>query len=78
VGSHFFYGPYHVLVVQVKGLGMAQDMPHIHEAWATFFVVTDCDGLAQVVDCPLSVAPLSLFDHCSDAARLRNIELHPR
>jgi hypothetical protein len=76
VGSHFFYGPYHVLIMQVKGPRRAQDMPCILEAQVTCFVMTDCDSLAQVVDCPLLVTLLSLFNHHSDAVRLRNVELH--
>jgi hypothetical protein len=76
VGPHFFYGPYHVLIAQVKGPGMAQDVLCIHEAWATCFVMTVHDGLMQVGDCLLLVAPLSFFDHRSDAARLRNVKLH--
>jgi hypothetical protein len=76
VGPCFFYWPYHILVMQVKGSWMAQDVPHILKAWVTCFVVTDCDGLAQVVDCSHSVAPLPLFDHHSDAVRLADIKLH--
>jgi hypothetical protein len=38
--------------------------------------MTDCDGLTQVVDCPLLVTPLLLFDHHSDAVRLMNVKLH--
>jgi hypothetical protein len=77
VGPCFFYGPYHILVMQVERPGMAQDVLSVHEAWATHFVMTDCDGLAQVVDCPLSVIPLSGFDQRRDAAMLGDIELHP-
>jgi hypothetical protein len=78
VGPHFFYGPNHTLIMQVKGPGMAQDVLRVCETWATFFVMTDCDGLAQVVDCPLSVILLSGFNQHRDAAMLRDVELHPR
>jgi hypothetical protein len=44
VGPHSFYHPRHVLIEQVEGPWMIQDMPHLLEAVVAFLVMTDSDG----------------------------------